>query len=63
MKLESVLIKLQEAARISEEDMEAGHMLADAALLEYINHPKVTQAYDEVVKAYERRIEADNSNA
>lgn len=55
MKLESLLFRLKEASRISEEDMEMGHMMADAALLEYVNNPRITKAYDEVVKNYERR--------
>jgi len=53
MKLESLIFRLKEAAKVAEEDMALGHMQADAALLEYINHPKVTEAYDEVVKGYE----------
>lgn len=52
MKLESLLFQLKEAARVSEEDMEHGHLLADKALLDYINNPKVEEAYDEVVKHY-----------
>lgn len=57
MKLDSLLFKLREAARVSEEDMELGHMMADAALLEYVNNPKIEEAYDEVVKNYERRTD------
>ena len=52
MKLESLLFQLKEAARVSEDDMEHGHLLADKALLDYINNPKVEAAYDEVVKHY-----------
>lgn len=63
MKLESVLFKLREAARIAEEDMELGHMMADAALLEYVNNPKITVAYDEVVKSYEPRTGSDTKGA
>lgn len=53
MKLESLIFKLKEAATLAETDMALGHMQADLALLEYINHPAVTEAYDEVVKGYE----------
>lgn len=53
MKLETVLWRLKEAARISEEDMELGHMEADKALLEFINHSKIWEAFDEVVKGYQ----------
>jgi len=52
MKIDSLLFQLKEAARVSEEDMEHGHLLADKALIEYINNPKVEEAYDEVVKHY-----------
>lgn len=52
MKLESLLFRLEEAALISEEDMEHGHLLADKALLDYINNPKVEEAYDQVVRKY-----------
>lgn len=57
MKLDTLIFKLREAASVSEEDMELGHMMADAALLEYMNNPRITEAYDEVVKNYERRID------
>lgn len=60
MKLESLIRRLQEASRISEEDMEIGHMMADEALLEYIDNQKIREAYDEVVKNYERRDDAGN---
>lgn len=52
MKLESLLLRLKEATQISEDDMELGHLLADKAILEYINNPRVEAAYDEVVKHY-----------
>ena len=60
MKLETLIHRLKKASRISEEDMELGHMEADAALIEYIGHAKVTEAYDEVVKNYERRLRDDD---
>jgi len=52
MNLQSLLLRLKEAARLSEDDMELGHLEADKALIDYINNPKVEEAYDEVVKHY-----------
>lgn len=52
MKIETLLFKLKEAAEISEDDLEKGHLLADLALIEYINNPKIREAYDDIVKAY-----------
>lgn len=52
MKLETVLFKLREAAAAAENDPELGHLMADQALLEFINNVKVEAAYNEILKGY-----------
>ena len=53
MKIEALIKRLAEASLISENDAELGHCLADVALIDYIDNPKVRDAYDQVVKRYD----------
>jgi len=54
MKVESLLRLLEQYALMAETgDMVMAHMLADQALMDFINHPKVTIAYDAIPKAFE----------
>ena len=54
MKIETLLFQLKQAANIAEDQPEMAHLMADNALLEYINNSKVTEAYDESIKFYGR---------
>lgn len=53
MKLTSLLRKLKEAELEGEEDPEMAHLMADEALLDYINNVLVEKAFDAIVKRYD----------
>lgn len=48
-KKEWLILKLNE---LTSSDVEANHCDADSLLLDYINDPEITEAYDKVEKWY-----------
>ena len=47
-----LLYRLKQAQIKSDIDMEAGHSDADDALINFIDDPEITEAYDDVEKVY-----------
>ena len=52
MKIDFLLAELERLAEESETDPETAHMKADQLLLDYINHPKIESAFNDVLKFY-----------
>lgn len=52
MTKKELLKKLKLIVEAGNCDMESSHLQADEALLEYINDPKITEAFQEIEKWY-----------